>query len=286
VLLVDAVHLAMDHGDATGMFENREGSRYKGLWRHFAMVMRTVSDRPCVCDVTEEAVLTFVESWTTKLQPAGIATKRLRLSALRALFRALRELHIASTDPSVDIVLPIRTTDQYRPFTTDEIELCRWNALATTARTRRPVVWATMEAGASTSEVGVVLVRHFDRASRELYLPGSPKTVPRTVPVNDWSYRQLCRRADLFPDDPDRPLAVPAPGDHDKARNSVTAVLRAVIRRSGFGPDPHVGPTSITSWLARTVLEETGQIEVVARRLGMRSLDRAARAAHWDWRAE
>lgn len=283
VLLCDAVELAIAHADVTGRFEIRTGDRYAALWRRFGKVMEREHKSPRVCDVTEEATRVFVEAWTSYHRPASVATKRLRLSALRALFRTLRELRIASTDPSIDVDLPSRVTDLCRPFTDDEIERCRWHTLAATAETRRPAAWALMEAGATTVEVGLIRIADLDPADPELWIPGGPKTRPRRVPLNSWSETQLRRRAVTLGGDPDEPLAVRTAGTQDVIRNSTTALLRSVIRAASFGPDPLAGPTSITAWLAQSILTDTGRIEDVARRLGMSSLDRAARAAHWVW---
>ena len=43
-------------------------------------------------------------------------------------------------------------------------------------------------------------------------------------------------------------------------------------------------PGSVVAWAGRKVFEETGSIEEVARRLGMRSLDRAAQFIGLGWK--
>jgi hypothetical protein len=40
----------------------------------------------------------------------------------------------------------------------------------------------------------------------------------------------------------------------------------------------------VAAWAGARVFADTGRIELVARALGMRSLDQAARAIAWDWK--
>ena len=56
--------------------------------------------------------------------------------------------------------------------------------------------------------------------------------------------------------------------------------------RAGIGREPDVRPGSVVAWAGRRIFDETESIEEVARRLGIRSLDRAARFIGWGWAAE
>ena len=53
--------------------------------------------------------------------------------------------------------------------------------------------------------------------------------------------------------------------------------------RAGLGCEPDVRPISVAAWAGRQLLDATGRVDAVARLLGVRSLDRAARIAAWDW---
>jgi integrase/recombinase XerC len=53
--------------------------------------------------------------------------------------------------------------------------------------------------------------------------------------------------------------------------------ISTTLVRAGLGDDPGVRPISVVGWAGHKILEETGRIEAVAERLGMRSLDRTAR---------
>ena len=53
---------------------------------------------------------------------------------------------------------------------------------------------------------------------------------------------------------------------------------------AGLITEPDVRPASLIAWAGTVIFEETDKIEEVARRLGMRSLDAAARFINFDWR--
>jgi integrase/recombinase XerC len=59
--------------------------------------------------------------------------------------------------------------------------------------------------------------------------------------------------------------------------------VRDVLVRAGLGKEPGVRPASVAGWAGRQILQETGRIDEVARRLGMASLDRTARFIDWSW---
>ena len=79
-----------------------------------------------------------------------------------------------------------------------------------------------------------------------------------------------------------------APGDdYSLARfgDDLEAVLEATVPadEQAVVAGHSLGGMSIAAWAGRKVLEETARIDEVARRLGMASLDRAARFIEWDW---
>jgi hypothetical protein len=72
-------------------------------------------------------------------------------------------------------------------------------------------------------------------------------------------------------------------GDQPRAQNKATVVLRTVLRAAGLRT-AGVNPMSIPAWAGAKVLAEGAAIEVVAKLLGLRSLDAAAVAVGFDWR--
>ena len=73
--------------------------------------------------------------------------------------------------------------------------------------------------------------------------------------------------------------------DHSGQASSCIAIAETLMR-AGIGREPDVRPGSVLAWAGRRIFDATGPIEEVARRLGIRSLDRAARFIKWGWAAE
>lgn len=66
---------------------------------------------------------------------------------------------------------------------------------------------------------------------------------------------------------------------------SISGAVGAILQRAGLHQESDVRPRSVTAWAGQRVFDETGRIEDVARRLGLRSLDRAAALIGWEWRS-
>ena len=62
-------------------------------------------------------------------------------------------------------------------------------------------------------------------------------------------------------------------------------MLVRALTKAGLGPNDGVRPSSIHEYVANRVYAETGSIEAVAVRCGLRSLDAAARLVTTNWRA-
>ncbi len=82
---------------------------------------------------------------------------------------------------------------------------------------------------------------------------------------------------------PDTPLVYEGAGGGESRQASACAAISETLRRAGLAGEPDVRPVSVAAWAGARILEQTGQIEAVARALGVRSLDRAARLIGWDW---
>jgi len=59
-----------------------------------------------------------------------------------------------------------------------------------------------------------------------------------------------------------------------------------VLARAGLATELDVRPLSVVAWAGRKILDDTGRIDEVARRLGMQSLDRTANLIAFDWVGE
>jgi integrase/recombinase XerC len=97
---------------------------------------------------------------------------------------------------------------------------------------------------------------------------------------------QLGRRLAAFGEDSD--ALVLYAGDDQVGAGQVAActALQDVLVRAGLGDEPDVRASSVAAWAGRRILRESGRIDLVAHRLGVRSLDRAARIIAWDWLEE
>jgi integrase/recombinase XerC len=146
-----------------------------------------------------------------------------------------------------------------------------------------PAVWALAEAGVTTGEIPTVRGIDVDPAAGAVWVSGSTKTDARTATLSEWGAQQIRRRLDMPERDPSVAVVYAGSGSPESAQASVSGAIGDVLRRAGLGDEPDVRPRSVTAWVGRQVFLETGQIEAVARRLGLRSLDRAAALIAWDW---
>ncbi|MER6313614.1 hypothetical protein ABT237_07570 [Streptomyces sp. NPDC001581] len=82
-------------------------------------------------------------------------------------------------------------------------------------------------------------------------------------------------------------LAVSCRPANDAALQSrVCVALRDLLRKVGLDGEAEVTPASVTARAAVEAFEATGRIEESARRLGVRSLDRAAAVVGYDWQGD
>ena len=225
--------------------------------------------------------------------PAGprrpaTATMHLRRSALRLYFQTLRQLGLGEGDPTIDLRLPPRSCLAVRPLTDDEIIVCRSFSLQTLTATRQPAAWALAEATARTSEIHHTLVSDLDFTNGRVWIHGSSKAEPRWGSLSEWGASQLARRVgslnNVLTDDP--AVAYEGRGSGESGQVSSCIAIAETLTRAGIGKEPDVRPGSVVAWAGRKVFEETGSIEEVARQLGMRSLDRAARFIGCGWADE
>jgi integrase/recombinase XerC len=235
-------------------------------------------------ETSPAAVRDFVlaPSDTTDAAPS-VATSHLRRSAVRLLFRVLRQMSLVEHDPTLDLALPPRSSLQARPLSDDEIALGRSFSLYSLTETRRPAAWALAEASARTSEIPNVCVRDLDLDAGRVWLGGGTKVEPRWASLTTWGTRALERRLETIGTDPDTPLVYEGRGSLESRQASTCDAISETLRRAGLAAEPDVRPLSVTAWAGRKVLDETGRIDAVARALGMRSLDRAATLIGFDW---
>ncbi|MEL5959470.1 hypothetical protein AADR41_32755 [Streptomyces sp. CLV115] len=247
-------------------------------------------------DVTAGLVEDFVtargRSRHGHVSDAAVATMYLRRSVLRSAYRGLRELGLSDQDPARDIVLPPRTDGEVRPLSEGEVVDLRHQASFVARPSRHGAAAALALSGGHSGEIGHIRVRDLDAQGRRVWMHGSTKTDPRWCLLDDWALVTLQGRAEFVTarqvHAPSAPWARLAVSDHDAPDCNLQAracvALRDLLVRIGLGGEADVKPSSVTAWAGVEVFERTGRIEQAARRLGLRSLDRAATVIGHTWR--
>lgn len=234
--------------------------------------------------ITSEQVGRFVRANGSTGEPS-VATMHVRRTALRMLFRLARVEFGFEGDPTLDLALPPRSCVSTRPLTNDEIALGRSYSLHTLTVTRQPAAWALGEASAITAELPFITVDDLDLDNANgprVWLHGSNKRVDRWGLLDDWGAAQLNRRASALRDTRHL-IYTGTSGSLTAGQVSCCNALTETLVRCGLDKEPDVRPASLAGWAGQMALEETGSIEGVARRLGFRSLDAAARFIDYNW---
>lgn len=235
-------------------------------------------------DVTPQIAAGFVRAPTIS-GPPGPNTMHFRRWVLRVLFRTARQLGLIAIEPTLDLELPARDGQKLRPLTDDEIAVCHSFSICSLNETRLPAALALAEATGRTSEIGFVRARDVDLAAGTVILSAGSRT-PRLAELSEWGRTQLDRRLGALrrtDGAPDAFLIYSGRGSDVSRQAAACTTLRRIFELAQLGDDPAVRPLSIVAWAGRRMLDETGRIDGVARRLGMRSIDATADLIGWDW---
>lgn len=230
-----------------------------------------------------ERFVTAVISTESGGRTPAVATMHLRRATLRLLFRTARDLAIYEGDPTLDIALPPRTSLKVRSLTDEEVALCRSFSLRSLNETRLPAAWALAEATARTSEIPHIRVRDVDLEHGRVWIHGSSKAEPRWGALTSWGLTQVTRRVEVLGDE-ERLLIYTGEGTPEAKQSASCIAIAETLARAGLGTEPDVRPGSVVAWAGVRIIEQNGRIEEVARQLGIRSLDRAARFIDFDWK--
>jgi hypothetical protein len=234
-------------------------------------------------EITAEHAELFVKAKAANGEPPSVATMHLRRYAIRLLFRIARMEFGCSGDPARDVVLPPRSSSSTRPLTEEEVVLGRSFSLYTLTATRHAAAWALGEASATTAELPHIVTDDLDLDNANgprVWLHGSRKRNKRWGLLDDWGATQLERRASAITG---KRLIYRGDGSEESQQASCCIAISDTLVRAGLAKEPDVRPASLTAWVGTVALQETGSIDGVARRLGYRSLDAAARLINFDW---
>jgi hypothetical protein len=251
--------------------------------RSTTVSMSTLSPRP---SLTRPGT-TVMGSWS----PAPDSTRRDRRSSVDALFaeaRRNRTDHSSTAlgppaDPSVATAAH-RRPDRHRHRPSSLLRRARYAADQARRRARPALVRSTHRRDRPDR-------RH---RSGPRPLPGLGRgrsqdhrlLLPARGP---WSREVLRLRAQYVQQqsNSDRPQTLTTNGTAPAHRlqASICTTFGEVVRAGGLAPEGRSAtPRDVSSWLAAKIHAESGQIAEVALRLGLASLDRAAKLAGYDWR--
>jgi integrase/recombinase XerC len=251
--------------------------------RQFARFVERADGVRHLADVSVGVVDGFVSALTADGTEPGPSIRYFRRLAIRTLYRTMRSQGLQVGDPTLDLVLPSRQRGDFRPLDDDEVGLCRAACVGTAKRNRAAAAWALGEATARTGELPWVRRCDVDLDQGRVWIAGTDRTVARWGELSGWGVGQLER---YFTDEPssDGDLVLYT-GDPASAlaQSSAVGAISRTLTRAGLGEAADVRPSSLAAWAGRKVFDETGRIDVAAKRLGMRSLDRTAIFIGWEW---
>ncbi len=281
-----ASEIALLRGDlVSGMAQKHQWERTSQIIDRFALFACNGHDVRSLDGVTVDVAEGFVHASTGSGNCPSISTMHWRRTAMRLLFRAARHAGLVSGDPTLDLVLPPRSSLGARPLTDDEVSLCRSVAQWSLNGSRRTAVWALAEATCRSSELPHVTADDVDLDSGRVWIAGGKATAQREGHLTGWGLAQVRARIEEL-DEPKRPLVYAGRTPSGAGQVAGASALVDVLTRAGLHHEPDVRPGSVAAWAGRRVLDETGRIDLAAKALGVRSLDRAAGIVAWDWRAD
>jgi integrase/recombinase XerC len=258
--------------------------RFDEILERFELFARNAFGIELLADTTAAQVEQFVKAKGRSGLPSA-ATMHMRRTSLRLLFRVARMEFGFEGDPTIDLQLPPKSQLAARPLTNEEAALGRSYSLHTQTSTRYSAAWALGEATAITSELPHITIADLDldfAHGPRVWLHGSNKREARWGLLDDWCALQLQRRASSLQNTDH--LIYSGKDKVEGGQQSCCMAISDTLVRCGLASESDVRPASLVAWAGTVVYEETDKIEEVARRLGMRSLDAAARFIGFDWR--
>ncbi|RDG37983.1 hypothetical protein [Streptomyces corynorhini] len=219
------------------------------------------------------------------------STRRVRKSGVDALFAEARRLGMTTAAPTLD--LPAIARSAPRPagrLTDQDIDTLRFHSERGMPSTRNASVLALLLAGLHTGEIGYTGTTDLTPDRTRVWACGTVYVTARYCPLEDpWSRRVLELRAGHLqrhrsPNGLEI-LAITKDIPAHRRQSSICTAFGETVRDSGIAPEGRsAAPRDVTDWVAAKILAESGQIADVALRLGLSSLDGAARRADFIWR--
>lgn len=249
--------------------------------RQFGLFAEVVGGVDRLADVTPELATRFVVSRLSSGMVASVSTMHDRRSTLRLLFRIARRLGLTPGEPTLDVVLPPRSTNPARPLTDAEVAVARDVALWSLQSRRIAAAWALAEATGRGAELASVSTDDVDLKGARVWIHGGKRTVERWGDLTDWGVRVLSARiAEIASGEA---LVYSGGWVTGAGQVATCSAISTILVRAGVAGEPDIRPGSVAGWAGRRAVDNGSDLAEVARMLGVRSLDQAARIIGWDW---
>lgn len=222
----------------------------------------------------------FIWAPTKRNAAPSMHTVHLRRTAVRGLFRALRQLEPDFVDPTTHLDLPSKGDPRARPLTDDELMSLRVAALGRVRSSNRAALAVALaESTATTGEIPQVRWRDVDLAAGTVALPGATPIRARTGALSPWGRGVLTRVSDeTSPPADDFVVSRRGYTDSHSGQAAIANLLAKLLRAAGLVSND-VRPTSIRLWGGAHALNTRG-VEAAAAALGITSLDATLRSLH------
>jgi integrase/recombinase XerC len=283
--LAEAVEAAAEWVSASWAAEV-EARRVVGVLQRFASFCDQGFGIVDLEGVTPGVAAEFVSAPAPGGANPSVSLRHLRRLSIRLLFRVARSSGHLLGDPTLDLALPPRSSLSTRPLADEEVLVCRGAAQWSLEDTRRASAWALAEATCRTAELPFITVADIDVERSRVWIHGGGRAAERWGYLDDWGIEQIGRRLAVVGEESAVPIVYGGGDPAGAGQVAACTVIQEVIVRAGLGDEPDVRASSVSAWAGRRILAESGRIDVVARRLGLKSLDRAARIIAWDWLEE
>jgi integrase/recombinase XerC len=256
-----------------------EARRVVGVLRRFASFCEQGFGIVDLEGVTPGVAAEFVSAPAPDGAAPSVSLRHLRRLSIRLLFRVARSSGHLLGDPTLDLRLPSRSLLSTRPLADEEVLVCRGASQWSLEDTRRAAAWALAEATCRTAELPFISVADVDLERSRVWIHGGGY-------LDDWGLEQIGRRLAVVGEESTVPIVYAGGDPAGAGQVAACTAIQEVLVRAGLGDEADVRASSVAAWAGRRILAESGRIDVVARRLGLKSLDRAARIIAWDWPEE
>jgi site-specific recombinase XerD len=221
-------------------------------------------------------------------EEAAATTRRLRRSSARLFFRVLRALGMFEGDPTLDIAVHPGVSGTTIPLADAELLQLRYACISLDADTRLPTCLALAESTATTGEMARVEIHDVDLVRALVWLRGDSRRQARQVPLSPWAVKVLRRRIEhLRPSGAGASTRIAYAGSQDATSSespgaSTAGAMGELLKLAGLAGEPGIKPGSIGLGFALRVWNQHGDIRLVARALGYRDYNKAAKAIGVD----